>query len=43
MNKTKNNNRNANIPYAKDGKAKGYAGKEKIKLPKMMNRGSRAR
>lgn len=31
------------LPYAKGGKVKGYAGGGKVKLPKMMNRGGRAR
>jgi hypothetical protein len=43
MPKAKINGKTVNLPYAKGGKVKGYAGGGKVKLPKMINRGGRAR
>lgn len=41
--KLKMKGKTVSLPYAKGGKVKGYAGGGKVKLPKMMNRGGRAR
>lgn len=43
MPKVKMGGKTVKLPYAKGGKVKGYAGGGKIKMPKMMNRGGRAR
>lgn len=43
MPKIKMGGKTVKLPYAKGGKVKGYGGGGKVKLPKMMNRGGRAR